>query len=524
MTECKQGTFAFAPHFSRRVEAGFTAGQVSTEGGGLLLRAVDRKINLLAPLASCFSDGRSPLLVKHPLAEMLAQRIYGLALGYEDLNDHEQLRSDPLLAVRSGKRDLDERLAGKSTLNRLELAGRTGRYHKIGYSAEAIDRLLGNLFIESHPAPPAQIVLDLDATDIPLYGQQPGRFFHGYYDSYCYLPLYIFAGDQLLCARLRPANQDAAAGSVEEVCRIAAQLRERWPEVRIVLRADSGFCREELMAWCEQNRVDYLFGLQRNQRLRRIIGKQMHQAQFAHKDTAKAARVFTEFGYRTHKSWSRSRRVVAKAEYLDKGENPRFVVTSLTAEQWAAQPLYEKFYCARGEMENRIKEQMYLFADRLSTHEWKANQLRLYFSALAYTLMEALRRLGLKGTAWAQAQVDTIRLKLLKIGALVRISVRRVLLQMSSAYPWKSVYTHAFHALRCGRPLRTQTTLRFPSPNSSAGLAMLENACRSAHHTPQTPASIQKHLLAGHLHGKSPPLAHQPSPPTPKSMLVRNAG
>ena len=295
-----------------------------------------------------------------------------------------------------------------------------------------------DLFIESHAGAPTEIVLDLDATDIPLHGHQPERFFHGYYDSYCYLPLYIFCGDQLLCARLRPANQDAAAGSVEEVERIVAQMRQRWPEVKIVLRADSGFCREELMGWCEQNHVDYVFGLARNKRLAKIIGAQMHQAHVLHQATGKAARVFTEFDYRTTKSWSCSRRVVAKAEYLDKGENPRFVVTSLTSEQWAAQDFYEKFYCARGEMENRIKEQMCLFADRLSTDEMKGNQFRLYFSALAYTLIEALRRLGLKGTEWAQAQVDTIRLKLFKIGAIVRISVRRILCGSVQPIPGKT--------------------------------------------------------------------------------------
>jgi hypothetical protein len=449
MTECSQETFSFTAHFSRRVEAGFTAGQVSSDGGSLLLRETERRIDLLGRLAGCFRDGRRPLLVKHRLVEMLSQRIYGLALGYEDLNDHEQLRNDPLLGVLSGKRELDEPLAGKSTLNRLELTGRSLRYHKISYSAEAIDRLLADLFIESHTTMPDQVVLDLDATDIPLYGHQPERFFHGYYDSYCYLPLYIFSGDQLLCARLRPANQDAAKGSVEEVSRIVEQLRHRWPEVKIVLRADSGFCREELMGWCEQNHVDYVLGLARNQRLARIIGREMQQARLQHQTTGKAARLFAEFSYRTHKSWSCARRVVAKAEYLDKGENPRFIVTSLTADQWAAQQLYEKFYCARGEMENRIKEQMCLFADRLSTNEMSGNQLRLYFSALAYTLVEALRRLALKGTDWAQAQVDTIRLKLFKIGAIVRISVRRILLQMSSAYPWKHIYAHAFHALRC---------------------------------------------------------------------------
>ena len=449
MTECNQGTFAFTAHFSRRVESGFTAGQVSSDGGAVLLRETDRKIKLLSRLASCFRDGRNQDLVEHELSEMLSQRIYGLALGYEDLNDHEQLRTDPLFGLLSGKRNLEERLAGKSTLNRLELVGRTGRYHKIGYSAEAIDRLLVELYIESHAKPPAQIVLDLDATDIPLYGHQPERFFHGYYDDYCYLPLYIFAGDQLLCARLRAANQDAAAGSVDEASRIVGQLRERWPEVKIVLRADSGFCREALMGWCEQNHVDYVFGLQRNQRLRRIIGAEMHQAHRLHQATGNAARLFAEFDYRTHKSWSRARRVVAKAEHLDKGENPRFVVTSLTPDKWAAQDLYEKFYCARGEMENRIKEQMCLFADRLSTDEMRGNQLRLYFSALAYTLVEALRRLALKGTEWAEAQVDTIRRKLFKIGAIVRISARRILLQLSSAYPWKGIYAQAFNALRC---------------------------------------------------------------------------
>src|SRR5271168_381646 len=262
MTECSQEAFAFASHFSRRVEAGFTAGQVCTDGGSLLLREVERRINLLGRLAGCFRDGRRPLLVKHRLVEMLSQRIYGLALGYEDLCDHQQLRSDPLFGLLSGKRELDEPLAGKSTLNRLELTGRSLRYHKISFSTQAIDRLLVDLYIESQAAAPPEIVLDLDATDIPLYGHQPERFFHGYYDHYCYLPLYIFAGDQLLCARLRPANQDAAKGAVEEISRIVEQLRQHWPEVKIVLRADSGFCREELMGWCEANHVDYVFGLQ----------------------------------------------------------------------------------------------------------------------------------------------------------------------------------------------------------------------------------------------------------------------
>ena len=451
MTECTQEVFSFASHFSRRVEASFTAGQVSTYGGALLLRQADRKIGLLKRVASCFIDRRSPLLVEHQLGEMLSQRIYGLALGYEDLNDHEQLRTDPLFGLLSGKRKLEDPLAGKSTLNRLELPGGSKRYHKIDYAPEKLDALLCDLYIESHTAMPEQIVLDLDATDIPLHGHQPERFFHGYYDSYCYLPLYIFAGDQLLCARLRPANIDGAAGALDEVKRIVAQLRAKWPEVKIVLRGDSGFCREEMMAWCEadENRVDFLFGLARNSRLQKIIGRQMQEARLEHAETGKATRVFTEFKYKTRKSWACERRVVAKAEYLDKGENPRFVVTSITPDEWAARELYEKFYCQRGEMENRIKEQMCLFAYRLSTEEMKGNQLRLYLSALAYTLIEALRRLALKGTEWAEAQVDTIRLKLFKVGALVRISARRVWLEMNSFYPWKHIYARAFDALRC---------------------------------------------------------------------------
>jgi len=449
MTECIQEPFGFTEHFSRRVDASFSGGQVSSEGGSLLLREVDRKIGLIDRLANCFTDTRSQDRVEHALPEMLAQRLYGLTLGYEDLNDHEQLRNDPLLALLAGRRELDRPLAGKSTLNRLELCGRSERYHKIGYAPEAIDRLLVDLFLEAHAEAPKRIVLDLDATDIPVHGHQPERFFHGYYDGYCYLPLYIFCGDHLLCARLRPANQDAAAGAVGDVQRIVEQVRQRWPEVEIVLRADSGFCREELMAWCECNRAGYVLGLARNPRLRALIDAPMEEAKALHQSTGEAARVFSGFQYSTLKSWSCERRVVAKAEYLDKGENPRFVVTSLDPEQWPAQALYEKFYCARGEMENRIKEQMCLFADRLSTKQMHSNQLRLYFSALAYTLMEALRRLGLKGTEWAQAQVDTIRLRLLKIGTVVRVSVRRVLLQFSSSYPWQAIFGQVYRALRC---------------------------------------------------------------------------
>lgn len=447
MTECTQECFEFAAHFSRRVVAEFSSDRLTSDGGSVLLRQVDRRLRLLSRFADCFLDGRDPARIRHSVTEMVGQRVYGLALGYEDLNDHEQLRHDPLLGLLAGRRDLDTALAGKSTLNRLELPRpRPSRYHKISYSEASIDRLLVNVFLESHATAPPQIVLDLDATDIPLHGHQESRFFHGYYDGYCYLPLYIFAGDHLLCARLRPANQDAAAGAVEEVARIVEQVRERWPQAQVIVRADSGFCREELMRWCEDNGIDYVLGLARNQRLHRRLGPQMHEARQQCEATCQAARVFTEFGYRTRKSWSQQRRVVAKAEYLPGKENPRFVVTSLAGEP---QALYEKLYCARGEMENRIKEQLRLFADRLSTETLRANQLRLYFSAMAYTLLEALRRLGLKGTEWAQAQVDTLRLRLLKIAAQVQISARRIWLRYTGAYPWKHLFTHACVALRC---------------------------------------------------------------------------
>jgi hypothetical protein len=425
---------------------------MSTDGGALLLRAVDRKMGLLKRVAACFRDARVPERVEHTLPELLAQRIYALALGYEDLNDHEELRHDPLLALLAGKRELEQPLAGKSTLNRLELTPaeepHRQRYHKIRYSSEAIDALLVEIFLEAHQRPPLRIVLDLDVTDTPLHGDQEARFFHGYYGHYCYLPLYIFCGGHLLCARLRPSNQDASAGSVAEVERIVQQIRRRWPHVRILLRADSGFCREELMAWCEKQSVDYLFGFARNQRLRRKIARQLRQAKQEQRRTGKPARVFAEFSYRTRNSWSCARRVVAKAEHLEKGENPRFVVTSLDAQAWPAQELYERLYCARGEMENRIKEQLSLFSDRLSTETLRANQLRFYFSSLAYVLVHALRRLALAGTEWASAQIETIRLRLLKIAAEVRLSARRIWVRYSCAYPWKALFAAAYAALR----------------------------------------------------------------------------
>ena len=454
MTECKQSSFGFQDCGSREIVARFDGGTISSDGGAVLLRQTDHRLDLLPRLAQCFLDGRDPDRVQHSVQEMISQRVYGLALGYEDINDHEQLRSDPLFSVLAGREELEKPLAGKSTLNRLELGdGREDRYKKITFWKQGIDELLVEVFIESQERTPEQIVLDVDTTDLPLHGQQEGRFFHGYYDSYCYLPLFIFCGEHVLCARLRQSHHDAYAGSLVEIQRIVKQIRAAWPEVKIVLRGDCGFCRNELMSWCEGNGVEYVLGLARNPRLRRIIGGEMWEAAEQWKTTGQPARVFSEFSYRAKKTknggWERERRVVAKAEHLEGKENPRFIVTSLSNAPWAAQALYEELYCARGDMENRIKEQLSLFADRVSAETMRANQLRLYFSVMAYVLMSGLRRLGLKATELAQAQVSTIRIKLLKIGARVRVTVRKVWISMASSYPWQGLYQQVWANLRC---------------------------------------------------------------------------
>lgn len=451
MTECSQSGFTFAGHFSRRVEASFEAGAMTSDAGGLLLREADRRLNLLSRLSACFLDGRNPSMVRHAVAEMVGQRVCALALGYEDLNDHEQLRHDPVLQVLAGKSDLHEQLAGKSTLNRLESGGIPDRYKKILCRPEMIDELLVKLFLESFEEAPAEIVLDLDTTDLELHGGQEGRFFHGYYDEYCYLPLYIFCGEHVLCVRLRQADIDASAGSLDEVGRIVAQIRARWPQTRLILRGDSGFCRDELMTWCEQqNNVHYVFGMARNERLRKIIAPALAEADALYRETLRPARVFTEFAHTTTTgSWSRERRVVAKAEHIAGKQNPRYVVSSLQPEEWPAPRLYEELYCARGDMENRIKEQYQLFAGRVSAETMRANQLRLYLSAMAYTLVSALRRLGLKATELARAEAATIRTRLFKIGALVRVSVRRIWFSMASSYPWRALFAQVWTNLRC---------------------------------------------------------------------------
>jgi len=451
MTECNQSPFEFAAHVSRQVVAQFDGGTMTTDAGGLLLREADRRLNLLPRLAQCFADRRNPLLTKHSVQELVSQRVYALALGYEDLNDHEQLRQDPVLCLMAGKAEVDDQpLAGKSTLNRLELNdGTASRYSKITYWRDALDELLVNVFLEAHATPPQQIVLDVDTTDMELHGGQEGRFFHGYYDKYCYLPLYTFCGEHLLGVRLRQANSDASAGSLREIERIVTQIRQRWPEVRIIIRGDSGFCRDELMSWCEAHQADYVFGFARNERLRRLIAEALAQAARRYEQTQTPARVFEEFPYETTTgSWACARRVVAKAEYLDGKENPRYVVTSLPAAIWPAQQLYEDLYCARGDMENRIKEQFCLFADRVSAETMRANQLRMYLSAMAYVLVCGLRRLGLQATELARAQVSTIRTRLLKIGALVRVSVRRISLSLAASYPWASLFAKVHAQLR----------------------------------------------------------------------------
>jgi len=441
-TECSAERSMFGRVEGRSVVAEFDGGALTSDAGGLLLGAADQRLGLVRRIARCFRDARDPRLVEHSVATLIGQRVFGIALGYEDLNDHDELRHDPLMAVLAGKLEARREdcapVAGKSTLNRLELSRETPtKYRKIAHEPAAIEALFVDLLLEAHDRPPQQIILDLDATDDPLHGHQEGRFFHGYYDCYCYLPLYVFCGRHLLAAKLRPANIDASAGSVEEVARIVAQIRRRWPRTRILLRADSGFAREALMAWCEMNQVDFVFGLARNARLVEEISVELLQAEAEASATGKPARRFKDFRYATLDSWSRRRRVVAKAEWTNGEANPRFIVTSLNKAETSARFLYEKVYCARGEMENRIKEcQGDLFADRTSTATLCANQLRLWLASFAYALLCALRRIGLAHTQFAEATCGTIRLKLLKLAGLVRVSARRVKFALASACPY----------------------------------------------------------------------------------------
>src|SRR5882724_9928301 len=454
----------------------FDGGDITCDGGALVLKKLEERTRIVGRFAACFTDYRKADQIEHPLLDLVMQRLFGLALGYEDLNDHDDLRRDPMLAVALSKDDVKgehrrraqdrgKALAGKSTLNRLELtapdydgsprqkASDKPETKKIVVDPESIDALLVDLFWEAHPQAPEQIILDLDATDDTLYGNQEGRFYHGYYHDYCYLPLYVFCGEHLLCARLRMSNIDASADSVEELAPVVARIRQRWPAVKIVLRGDGGFCREKLMVWCEREGMEYIFGLAQNARLKKQIEPEMAQAEKQYQQTQAPARVFTEFSYATQDTWSRQRRVIAKAEHIAKGANPRFVVTSLSPHQMAAQELYEKVYCARGECpENRIKEQQLdLFADRTSTGKMWSNQLRLYFSSIAYVLLQTLRRTVLAGTELEKAQCGTIRLKLLKIGAQVRVTVRKIWISLSEGYPYAALFARVLATLEACR-------------------------------------------------------------------------
>jgi hypothetical protein len=467
-TECNPNQLHFQGLGGRKVVGCFDGGTITSDAGALLLREIDEARNLFDPFSRCFVDCREPRFVEHSVKELIAQRTIGICLGYEDLIDHDELRRDPLLATVCGKldptganrrneRDRGIALAGKSTLNRLETFGvgkaENQRYKKITYSEEEIDQFFVDVFVKNHRRVPDEIVLDVDATDDPLHGHQEGRFFHGYYDCYCYLPLYVFCGNQLVYAKLKTANLDPGNESLPDIRLLVQRIRRHWPEVRIVLRGDSGFCREELMSWCEENGLFYIFGLARNNRLLKRIHKELKKVRKRYYEHYQPQRIYKDFTYCTLDSWSRSRRVIGKAEYVAKGENPRFIVTNLLCSAMEAGPLYENVYCARGDMENRIKEQqLYLFADRTSSATLQANQLRLYFSSLAYVLMNELRNQALLNTEFATAQCHTIRLKLLKIGAQVRISVRRIYVSLASSYPYQQTFVQVLGNLKNAYP------------------------------------------------------------------------
>jgi hypothetical protein len=468
-TECNTKRFDFQPLEKRELVGIFDGGAITSDAGALLLREVEAKMAVIARFADCFTDYRDAEAIEHSVNHLIAQRVYGLALGYEDLNDHDQLRHDPLMGVLVGKQDptgqdrirrqdRGKSLAGKSTLNRLELsppgANRKSRYKKITADLSQMESLFTDFFIEAHPTPPKQIILDFDATDDPIHGGQLGRFFQGYYKEYCYLPLYVFCGEHLLCAQLRPADQDGAAGSIAKLAGLVERIRRVWPDVQIILRGDSGFCRDNLMSWCEDQGVDFILGLAKNSRLIKEIASELEQAEKDCEKTGQAARQFGDFTYQTLDSWSRERRVVGKAEHLPKGPNSRFVVTTLSEDDYEGRSLYEDLYCGRGDMENRIKEQqLMLFADRTSAEDMRANQIRLYMSSMAYVLMNAMRRIGLAETPFERAQCNTIRLKLLKVGALVRITVRKVWVSFSQSYPYREHFLKVLENIRGWQPV-----------------------------------------------------------------------
>jgi hypothetical protein len=439
MTECTPTPLPFATLNGRRVEADFSGGALTTDAGALLLREADKRLGLLDALDHCLPDPRDPALITHPQRALLAQRVFGIAAGYEDLNDHQRLRHDPLWqALAEYDPDPDQPLASAPTLCRLE--NRASRAALVRMAAALVEQ-----FIASHQRPPQCLVLDFDATDDPVHGAQEGRFFHGYYDAYCFLPLYVFCGEQLLVAYLRPSNIDASLHARAILNLLVRRLRRAWPEVRIIVRGDSGFCRWRLMRWCDSHGVGYILGLARNSRLQDLAAPLMSEAAARWEATRQPQRLFGTLSYAAG-SWDRPRRVIVKAEHNAGGDNPRFVVTNLPGDP---QGLYDEVYCARGEMENRIKEQqLMLFADRTSCHKFLANQFRLLLSAAAYVLVEAVRRLGLAGTELARAQVSTIRLRLFKVAGLVQVSVRRVYVRLASGFPLRELFGVVLRRLR----------------------------------------------------------------------------
>jgi len=460
MTDCDQQTFPFQDCGSKKVVADFSGGFLSSDGGAVLLREIEHRKKIVSQLSRCFTDYRAQWLVEHSIEELLMQRICGLALGYEDLNDHDSLRHDPLLALVCHKKDVlgtnraehdqGKALAGKSTLDRLELSagGASGIDKKITADPEAIAGLLIELGVKAIPRKSRRIVLDFDATDDSIHGKQEGRFYHGYYRNYCYLPLYCFCGNIPLWAELRSSDRDGAKGTVEALEKIVPAIRKRFgKKVKIIVRGDGGFAREDIMAWCEDKHIKYCLGLPRNPRLQGELEQEFEELEEQiDPEDFRPVRRYKDFEYKTRKSWTRQRRVVGKAELLEKGRNPRFIVTNFTQEQYQAQELYEEFYCARGDMENRIKEQqMDLFADRTSSSHFRTNQMRLWFSAFAHLMMEQLRAEVLVQTSLAKATIGQIRLKLFKIAARVTISCRRIYIQWCSASPYRDLLgrTHA---------------------------------------------------------------------------------
>lgn len=435
MPNCTASKLNFSPLKRRAVEVNFDGGFVSSDAGVLLLRELDRRLGLLDAAAGVLADPRAPERIKHSTAAMLKQRVFGLCLGYEDLNDHAELRQDLLLQTAVER---DGPLASAPTLCRLE--NRASRA-----AAWALHEVLVENFIASFTAPPEELILDFDATDDPVHGRQEERFFHGYYDSYCFLPLYVFCGEQLLVSYLRPSKIDAAKHAWAILALLTKRLQRAWPQVRIIFRGDSGFCRHQMLSWCERHGVSYIVGIAKNERLNALTAQPRAALAEAYAQTGSKQRTFAEFSYGAH-SWHTERRVIARLEHSDKGDNPRYIVTNLSGE---AQVLYEELYCARGEMENRIKEtQLGLFADRTSCHYFAANQFRVLLASFAYVLFERLRALALCGTEWARLQATTLRSKLLKIGAVIVRNTRRIKVLLSSAYPYQALFNHAAAALR----------------------------------------------------------------------------